>query len=245
MFFSVKSVNKGEYMNIRILQLIEGAKQAKGVAVIIDVFRAFTVEAYVANNGAKYIIPIGDKDKAYSMKKENSDYILMGERKGAILPGFDFGNSPSQVENVDFTNKTVVHTTSAGTQGIDNAKSADIILSGSLVNARAIAEYIKQNKFEEVSLVCMGLRAERPIEEDTLCAEYIKSLLENRKIDIKKEVENLKYTSGAKFFDKSQQDVFPEKDFYLSTEVDKFNFVLKLEHGKDFDYMKKIDIMVK
>ena len=232
-------------MNIRILQLIEGAKQAKGATIIIDVFRAFTVEAYVANNGAKYIVPIGDKDKAYLIKKENPDYLLMGEREGAILPGFDFGNSPSQVENVDFTNKTVVHTTSAGTQGIDNAKNAEIILSGSLVNARAIAEYIKQNKFEDVSLVCMGLEAKRPIDEDTLCAEYIKSLLENRKIDIKKEIENLKYTSGAKFFDKSQQDVFPEKDFYLSTEVDKFNFVLKLERGKDFDYMKKINVKTK
>ena len=30
-------------MNIKILQLIEGAKQATGLAVIIDVFRAFTV----------------------------------------------------------------------------------------------------------------------------------------------------------------------------------------------------------
>ena len=32
-------------MNIKILQLIEGAKQATGLTVIIDVFRAFTVAA--------------------------------------------------------------------------------------------------------------------------------------------------------------------------------------------------------
>ena len=39
-------------MNIQILELIEGAKAAKGLTVIIDVFRAMTVEAYVIQNGA-------------------------------------------------------------------------------------------------------------------------------------------------------------------------------------------------
>ena len=36
-------------MNIRILHGLEGAKQAIGVTVIIDVFRAFTVEMYLMN----------------------------------------------------------------------------------------------------------------------------------------------------------------------------------------------------
>ncbi len=39
-------------MNIRILELIEGAKAARGLTVIIDVFRAMTVEAYVIQNSA-------------------------------------------------------------------------------------------------------------------------------------------------------------------------------------------------
>ncbi len=51
-------------MNIKILQLIEGAKQATGTAVIIDVFRAFTVEAYLVNNGVQKLIPVGDKQIA-------------------------------------------------------------------------------------------------------------------------------------------------------------------------------------
>lgn len=56
-------------MNIKILQLIEGAKQATGTAVIIDVFRAFTVEAYLVNNGVQKLIPVGDKQIAYVIKK--------------------------------------------------------------------------------------------------------------------------------------------------------------------------------
>ncbi len=229
-------------MNIKMLQLLEGARQATGVTVIIDVFRAFTVEAYAMSSGAKMIIPVGDKQVAYNLKVENPDYILIGERHGKILPGFDYGNSPSQIENVNLKDKVIIHTTSAGTQGIANAKNADMILTGSLVNARAIAEFIRQNEFKDVSLVCMGLEAIEPIEEDTLCAEYIKSLLGDKPFDLNKRIEQLKITSGAKFFDETNQEVFPKRDFELCTDVDKFNFVLKLVHGEKFDYMKKIDV---
>ena len=170
-------------MNVKILHMIEGAKQAKGCTVIIDVFRAFTVEAYLMKNGAKKIIPVGDKRLAYKYKEDNNEFILIGERHGVTLPGFDYGNSPSQIENVDFTNKVIVHTTSAGTQGISNALLAKEILTGSLVNAKATVEYIKKRNFEEVSLVCMGLEAVKETEEDNLCARYMKDLLEDKNTD--------------------------------------------------------------
>jgi 2-phosphosulfolactate phosphatase len=44
-------------MHIDILDLIEGAKQAQGLTVIIDVFRAFSTACYVVRNGARQIIP--------------------------------------------------------------------------------------------------------------------------------------------------------------------------------------------
>lgn len=223
-------------MNIEILHMIEGAKKAKGVTVVIDVFRAFSVEAYFFAEGAKEIIPVGDKDIAYKLKEKNPDYILAGEREGKILPGFDVGNSPADVLRLDCKGKTVVHTTSAGTQGIANAVNADEILGASLVNAKATAEYIKSKNPENVSLVCMGLMAVSETEEDNLCAYYIKSLLEGTTIDMESEIEGLKYTSGAKFFDKSQSNVFPEADFGLCTQLDKFNFVMKMENG----VMKKL-----
>lgn len=228
-------------MNIKILELIDGAKKAKGLTVIIDVFRAMTVEAYLINNGAKDLIPIGNISDAYKYKELNPNTVLIGERGGAICPGFDFGNSPSSIKDVDFTGKTVVHTTSAGTQGIANAINADKIITGSIVNARAIAEYIKNSGFMDVSLVCMGLEGKESTEEDLLCAKYIKSLLDGSKVDFEKEVEIIKNTSGAKFFDVKQRNVFPEQDFYLCLEKDKFNFVLEVAKGTDgFMHTKKI-----
>lgn len=230
-------------MNIKILQLIEGARQATGLAVIIDVFRAFTVEAYLVNNGVQKLIPVGDKQIAYDYKEKNKDCILIGERRGIMLDGFDYGNSPSQIEKINFTGKTVVHTTSSGTQGIANAQNANEILTGSLVNAKAIAEYIKMQNPENVSLVCMGNGGKSEAREDTLCAEYIKSLLEGKNPNLDKEIEDLKNIAGKRFFDPNLQEIFPKRDFYLSTELNKFNFTLKVEKDNTgMNYIKKIDV---
>lgn len=226
-------------MNIRILHLIEGARQARGLTVVIDVFRAFSVEAYFLANGADAIIPVGDAELAYRLKAENPDMILAGERHGKILPGFDVGNSPTDLLKMDLDRKTVVHTTSAGTQGIANAIHADEILGGSLVNAKATAEYIRRSGAAEVSLVCMGLEALAPADEDTLCANYIKSLLDGTPLDMEAEIEKLKLTTGAKFFDSEQNDVFPRDDFKYCTAVDKFGFVMRLEKENGISYMKK------
>lgn len=219
-------------MNIQILELIEGAKAAKGLTVIIDVFRAMTVEAYVIQNGAADLIPIGSVEDAYAYRDAHPGTLLMGERGGAICPGFDFGNSPFQVKDFDFTGKTVVHTTSAGTQGVANATGASEMLTGSLVNAKAIAEYIKNSGAEDVSLVCMGLAGIEPTREDTLCAEYIKALVEGTPIDLQAGIEECKQGDGAKFFDPNDT-IFPEEDFWLSVEADKFDFVLHVEQGED------------
>ena len=230
-------------MNIKILQLIEGARQATGLAVIIDVFRAFTVEAYLVNNGVQKLIPVGDKQIAYDYKEKNKDCILIGERRGIMLDGFDYGNSPSQIEKINFTGKTVVHTTSSGTQGIANAQNANEILTGSLVNAKAIAEYIKMQNPENVSLVCMGNGGKSEAREDTLCAEYIKSLLEGKNPNLDKEIEDLKNIAGKRFFDPNLQENFPKRDFYLSTELNKFNFTLKVEKDNTgMNYIMKIDV---
>ena len=230
-------------MDVRILQLIDGAKAARGLTVIIDVFRAFSLEAYMFASGVEKIIPIGSVDEAYRLKKENPEYVLAGERHGKILEGFDTGNAPSLLHLLDLKNKTVVHTTSAGTQGIANATEADLILGAGLVNARATAEYIRKSGIETVSLVCMGLEALAPTEEDTLCAEYIKALLLGEKIDMEKGIENLKYTSGAKFFDEAQNDVFPKADFALCTDLDRFDFVMRLDPPTDgIRFMRRAEV---
>jgi len=232
-------------MDIQILHMVDGAKKATGLTVIIDVFRAFTVETYLMRNHAKKIIPVGDVSIALAYKANHPDAILCGERKGIIIEGFDYGNCPTDLEHLDLTGKTVIHTTSAGTQGIANAVNADEIISGSLVNASAVAEYIKRKSPNTVSLVCMGLMANKQTEEDNLCAEYIKSLLLNRPLpDIYEQMEGLKYTSGAKFFDPDRQHIFPKRDFELCTKLNSVPFVLRVvKDPNGLDYMERIDVL--
>lgn len=232
-------------MNIQILHMVEGAKQAVGLTVVIDVFRAFTVETYLMRNNAAKIIPVGDVEIARNYKANHPDAILCGERKGIIIEGFDYGNCPTDLEHVDLTGKTVVHTTSAGTQGIANAIHADEIISGSLVNASAVAEYIRRKNPENVSLVCMGLNATTQTDEDNLCAEYIKSLLEGAPLpDIQERMAALQYTSGAKFFDPARQHIFPQRDFELCIRLNTVPFVLRVCKDADgLDYMERIDVL--
>lgn len=232
-------------MDIQILHLVEGAKQARGLTVVIDVFRAFTVETYLMRNHAEKIIPVGDVQIALDYKAQHPDAILCGERKGIIIEGFDYGNCPTDLEHLDLTGKTVVHTTSAGTQGIANATGADEIISGSLVNASAVAAYIKMKDPQQVSLVCMGLMANKQTDEDNLCADYIKSLLEDAPLpDIYERMEALKQTSGAKFFDPERQHIFPQRDFELCTNLNSVPFVLRVKKSPDgLDYMERIDVL--
>lgn len=227
-------------MEIEILSLIDGAKKACGTTVIIDVFRAMSLEAYCYNNGAKAVIPIGNIATAYQLKARNPEYVLAGERHGKIADGFDTGNSPFQLGNINVLGKTVIHTTSAGTQGIDNAIKADEILGGSFLVAKATAEYIKRKNPKQVFLVCMGLEGVTDTEEDLLCAEYIKSVLEGKEKDISREIAGLRFSSGAKFFDENQKDVFPTEDFYMCTELNKFNFILR--YNRVSGIMEKIDL---
>ena len=135
-------------MNIQILPFIEGAKATSGLTGIIDVFRAISVEAYLFEQDSDKIIPVGDTDLAYRLKYEKTQFVLAGERHGRIFNGFDMGNYPSDNRSINFTGKTVVHTTRAGTQEIANAIYADEILGCGLVNTRVTAEYICRNSAE-------------------------------------------------------------------------------------------------
>ena len=213
-------------MQIEIFHLIEGAKQARGLTVIIDVFRAFSTACYVVRNGALEIIPVGDVDLAYQLKEDHPDYVLMGERQGKMLPGFDYGNSPTHIETVDFSGKTVIQTTSAGTQGFAYAKDAEELISGSFVNAEAIVAYIRNKSPAKVSLVCMGTWAVKPSDEDT---EYIKGRLNNQKLDKKEIYRRLRDSKTARIFFDPDVTWAPEKDFDLCLNIGLCDFVLKAE----------------
>lgn len=214
-------------MKIETLEFVEGAGKAKGIAVIIDVFRAFSVACYAFDAGVSRIIATAGVEDAFSLKVKYTGSILAGERKEKKVEGFDFGNSPTEIIAADIKGKTLIHTTSAGTQGLINAKNADLVLAGSLVNASATAKYIKALNPDQVSLVAMGYRGNSPAEEDLICAGLINDLLNDKEPVIEERISSLRDTSGKRFFNPDNIDFSPPTDFFLCTMVNRFNFVLQ------------------
>lgn len=229
-------------MEVQILQLLDGARKASGLTVVIDVFRAFSTACYAFHMGAAKIFPVGGIDLAYRLKEENPGYILLGERNEQKPEGFDFGNSPSQLVAEKIVGKTLVHTTSSGTQGIANATNASEIITGSFVNAGAIVRYIRKQDPEVVSLVCMGYACEYPTDEDSLCAEWIRNELKGEPNDFSEMIETIRNGSGARFFEPEKQSWSPKADFELCLSLNRFDFVLKVENAGELNFLRKIEI---
>jgi 2-phosphosulfolactate phosphatase len=230
-------------MKTEITEFIEGAGQATGLTVIIDVFRAFSVECYAIDAGATKIIATADPEEAFSLKKRYPNSVIAGERNERKVIGFDFGNSPTEILKANLSGKTFIHTTTAGTAGLIAAQNTDSIITGSFVNAAAVSRYINSVSPDLVSLVAMGFRARKSAEEDLLCAEYIKSLISDGNSDFKEKIANLRNTSGKRFFNPENIDFSPPTDFFLCTMTDRFNFVLKAVKRFDGNIdLERIDI---
>src|SRR5512137_1851925 len=111
-------------MDIKIDRLMAGANRARGTAVIIDVFRAATTACWIFSRGAGKIVIANNFRDAFELKKDDPGLVLIGEKHGLPVKGFDYGNSPSALANADLSGKTVVMKTSSGTSGILRAKKA-------------------------------------------------------------------------------------------------------------------------
>jgi len=230
------------FMKIEILQLTEGAQKARGLTVVIDVFRAFSTACYVFAAGAEKIIPVEHVEEAFNLKKTIPDAVMLGERYERKVPGFDFGNSPTHIMNQDFTGKTIIMTTSSGTQGIANATRADEIITGSFVNAGAIIRYIRQKDPAELSLVCMGYECRYPTQEDTFFAAYVRDSLLGLKTNFENIKKILRTGDGARLLDPANEEWSPASDFDLCLNPDRFDFVLKIEKGDSYNWLKMVPV---
>ena len=115
------------------------------IVVVIDVLRATTAICAAFDNGIKSIIPVSSLEEAHEYKAKG--YLVGAERKGKIVDGFDFGNSPYTYMNEKLRGKEVVLTTTNGTKALNVAKNAETVVVGSLVNLEALCKWLEeQNK---------------------------------------------------------------------------------------------------
>jgi len=208
---------------------VAGARDARGIAVVIDVFRAFSVAPHAFDAGAARVFPVGEVDEAFELGRRYPGAVLAGERHARKLPGFDAGNSPTEIRALDLRGRVLVHTTHAGTQGLVNANAADEVLTGAFVNVSAVCRYLLERSPARVSLVRMGHEARERCAEDDLYAECLGLMLRGRRAPLGEVRQRLRNAPAAvKFFDPAC-DWAPLEDFDYCTEVDRFDFVLRVK----------------
>jgi 2-phosphosulfolactate phosphatase len=144
-------------------------KEEFDIIVVIDVLRATSAICAAFKNGVKELIPVSTIEEAKEYQKKG--FLVGAERKGQIVEGFDFGNSPYSYMIDAVKDQTVVLSTTNGTKSINIAKDSGQVVIGALSNLNALNEWlIKENK--NVLCLCSGWQNKFNL-EDTICAGAI------------------------------------------------------------------------
>jgi len=206
---------------------LENCHTTTGLVVVIDVLRAFTTAAYAFAAGAKNIIMVSTVKEALAQRDRRPKALIMGEVEGRPVAGFDFGNSPSQLVNQDFSNRQLIQRTSAGVQGMVRSVQADTLLAGSFVCAQATIRYIQQQAPPSVTFVNTGVIYHRDGDEDIACADYLTARLQGQQPDPTPFLDRIYRSTSGQLFANSNQPELPREDLELAAELNRFNFAMQ------------------
>ena len=143
------------------------------IVVVIDVLRATSAICAAFEYGVKSIIPVATIDEAREYQAKG--YLVGAERKGQIVEGFDFGNSPFSYMKEELKGQEVVLSTTNGTKALSLASDAPTVVVGSLLNLDALCVWLEKQEKNTLCL-CSGWQDKFNL-EDTICAGAISDFL--------------------------------------------------------------------
>ncbi|MEO6034986.1 MAG: 2-phosphosulfolactate phosphatase, partial [Verrucomicrobiota bacterium] len=127
-------------------------------------------------NGSTAIVPVTEIAEAVALREKNPDWLLAGEREGLRIGpeqtgsvDFDLGNSPREFTPEKVRGKTIAMTTTNGTRALQACAGAKVVLIGSFLALRPIANWIIKEPPCNLVLVCSGTFEQAAL-EDTLAA---------------------------------------------------------------------------
>ncbi|RPI58665.1 MAG: 2-phosphosulfolactate phosphatase [Chloroflexi bacterium] len=223
---------------VRRHSLLDGARRAEGVAVVIDVYRAFTSAALMLHLGAEKLVLVAEAEAALDLKR-SLGALAVGEREGRKVPGFDLGNSPAEVLAAGralFEGRVVAQRTSAGVQGaVAAARHCEKVFLGSYLTAAATARAIAalSPPPEVVSLVAMGWAGRVATPDDEGCADYLEHLLTGRPYDHVATLQRIVEDEATIKFVRGDQPHYPPEDPIYCLQRDLLDFCLLLGHEGD------------
>ena len=163
---------------------VEGARRAAArgdVTVLVDALRSSVTITAALAAGARRVIPVRTVEEARAYLARPG-FRVAGERGGAQVPGFDYGNSPSQLlrHAEQIRDQTLILTTSNGTPCIQAAREgARALLVGSLPNAAAVtttAFILAQAHGCDIALLAAGGDGRPAVEDDLAVAALAAAL---------------------------------------------------------------------
>ncbi len=146
----------------------------EGTYVVIDVLRFSTTACAIFDRGAELIRPVRSQDEAFQYREEHENTLLAGEEHAQRIPGFDVGNSPSRLCQMDLTGLKVACLTSNGTRALNELSERDVMI-GCLSNAKALGTHLADHS--TIHLVACGSKGKRA-QEDLAGVEFIRTYLE-------------------------------------------------------------------
>ncbi len=194
--------------------------------MVIDVLRAFTTAAVALAAGAGPYELVATVDDAHARRADDPSVRLLGEVDGITAEGFDHGNSPTALDGVDLSGVPIVHRSSAGTQGVVRATSADRVLTASFAVAGATAAALTGEA--RISFCVTGAHSGRDGEEDRACGEYIAALLTaDGPVDPAPFTDRVAASDAAALFTEPGSDLPPDDVPYAQV-VDRFDFAMEV-----------------
>ena len=149
--------------------------------VVVDLLRASTTIAVALANGARAVLPAGSTEEALRISQhlERDQTLLAGERKSVRIEGFALGNSPLEFTPEAVGGKTVVLTTTNGTQALVAAQGAKEIVVAAAVNYGVVIQHLRAG-FEatrDLVVLCSGQDRRFAIEDAFAAGRIVKALL--------------------------------------------------------------------
>ena len=151
------------------------------VAVVIDVLRATTTISWALTNGADSIEVFADlellKDKADLWDSDRK--LMLGERGGKKIEGFDLGNSPLSVTKDLVIGKRLFMSTTNGTKSFQRVKNVEFLFSMALTNRKAVAERIITLNKSEILILGSGWEGSYSLEDSLAAGALADYLIKN------------------------------------------------------------------
>ena len=217
---------------------LETCSEATGTVVVIDVLRAFTCAAFAFAAGAKEIILVQEVAEAFALQQKIPSALLMGEVDGFPIEGFNYGNSPSALMNLDLTGHHFIQRTSRGTLGVVRSTRADMILASSFCCAKATANYILDYAPDIVTFVITGLGENGMGDEDVACADYLEALLKGHQPAPEPFLTRVRESVIGQLFLNPSYPELPADDLPCCTDLDRFDFAMLVRRKNGLLVMK-------